>query len=184
MGSIGTAFRAFFKVLVDRAVAEQVAAVLNRQALPKVTTQEPPKQQPAESKPVPAAPKRSDAVTLLAALQREARLVDLIQEDLSGYSDEQVGAAARNVLRDSAGVLSRFFTLKRVADAAEGEPLDVPAGYDPGRFQLVGTVSGSPPYRGRLAHAGWQATSVALPAWTGSREAAMVIAPAEVEVGS
>jgi hypothetical protein len=184
MGSIGIAFRAFFKTLFNRAAADQVAAVLDGLALPKITTQEQRTQHSAEPKPAPAAPKRSDAVTLLAALQREARLVDLIQEDLSAYSDEQVGAAARNVLRDSAAVLSRFLALKRVASAAEGEPLDVPAGYDPGRFQLVGAVTGSPPYRGTLTHAGWQATSVNLPAWSGSKEASLVVAPCEVEVGS
>ncbi|HUE72737.1 MAG TPA: DUF2760 domain-containing protein [Pirellulaceae bacterium] len=182
MGSIGIAFRAFFKTLFNRAAADQVAAVLDGRTLPKLTTEENQTQRPPEAKPAPAAPKRSDAVTLLAALQREARLVDLIQEDLSAYSDEQVGAAARNVLRDSAAVLSRFFALKRIASGSEGEPIDVPAGYDPGRFQLVGTVSGTPPYRGTLTHAGWQATTVNLPTWSGSKDASLVIALAEVEV--
>lgn len=184
MGSIGIAFRAFFKTLFNRAAAEQVAAVLDGRTLPKLTTEENRTQQPPEPKPALAAPKRSDAITLLAALQREARLVDLIQEDLSAYSDEQVGTAARNVLRDSAAVLSRFFALKRVASQGEGESIDVPAGYDPGRFQLVGAVSGNPPYRGTVTHAGWQATTANLPAWSGGKEASLVIAPCEVEISS
>ncbi len=183
MGSLGTAFRAFFKVLFSRATSDQIAAVLDGRALPNLNKDEKPSQHPPEPKPAaPSPPKRSEALTLLAALQREARLVDLIQEDLAAYSDEQVGAAARNVLRDSAAVVNRFFALKRVASQSEGEEIDVPAGYDPGRFQLVGSVAGTPPYRGTLTHAGWQATAVSLPAWSGSKEASPVIAPAEVEV--
>ena len=45
---------------------------------------------------------------MLATLQREARLVDLIHEDLSQYSDAQVGAAARPCLQQCGGVLDRF----------------------------------------------------------------------------
>lgn len=182
MGSISVAFRAFFKTLFSRAAADQVAAALDGESLPKITTEEKSRQPAAESKAVLTGPKRSDAVSLLAALQREARLVDLIQEDLSAYTDEQVGAAARNVLRDSGAVLARFFALERVASQAEGEPADVPAGYDPGRLQVTGNVAGHPPYRGTLTHAGWKATICNLPAWSGSTEAALVIAPAEVEL--
>ena len=40
---------------------------------------------------------------------REARFVDLVNESLDGYSDAQIGAAARDVLRDSKKVLDRLF---------------------------------------------------------------------------
>jgi hypothetical protein len=121
-------------------------------------------------------------LTLLAALQREARFVDLVKEPLDSYSDEQIGAAARNVLRDCSVVLDRFFELKPLVGKAEGEPLEVPAGYDPTKFRVVGNVSGSPPFQGRLVHCGWEASSVTLPAWTGSNDSAKVVAPAEVEI--
>jgi hypothetical protein len=185
MGSIGTAFRIFLRTLFSRATADQVSALLDGRALPKITADEKSRQLAPEPKAaVPAAPKRSEAITLLAALQREARLVDLIQEDLSVYSDDQVGAAARNVLRDAALAIDRFFALKRVLGQPEGEQVQVPAGYDPGRYQLVGNVAGSPPYSGTLTHAGWEATTCSLPAWSGSKDAALVIAPAEVEIGN
>jgi hypothetical protein len=58
----------------------------------------------------------------------------------------------------------------------------VPKGYDPGKYKLAGAVEGAGPFRGTLSHHGWQATTVKLPAWTGSKEAALVIAPAEVDV--
>jgi hypothetical protein len=70
-----------------------------------------------------------------------------------------------------------------VAKTEEGKPIDVPAGYDPGRFRLTGNVSRQPPLSGQLTHAGWQATRCDLPAWTGKPEAAFVVAPAEVQVG-
>ena len=119
---------------------------------------------------------------MLAALQREARLVDLVKQPLAGFSDEQIGAAARNVLGDCAAVLDRFFALQPVAKQEEGAPCDVPAGYDPGCYKLSGRVEGSGPFPGRLVHHGWRATTVKLPSWTGSKESTLVIAPAEVEL--
>jgi len=41
---------------------------------------------------------------------------------------------------------------------------------------------GEPPYRGVLRHHGWRATRCELPTWTGSAQAATVVAPAEVEL--
>jgi hypothetical protein len=182
MGRIGVAFRAFFRALFDRQVADRVDAALTGKALPPVITAG--ETLPKENVPAkaPAAPKRSEALTLLAALQREARFVDLVQEPLADYSDEQIGAAARNVLRDAAALLQRFFALKRVTAQAEGEMAEVAANYDPARYRLIGNVTGNGPYKGQLTHAGWEATTVNLPAWTGSNQAALVVAPAEVEV--
>ena len=62
--------------------------------------------------PAPKPPERSEAITLLATLQREARFVDFIQESLAAYSDAQIGAAVRDVHRDCAAVLKRLFELR------------------------------------------------------------------------
>jgi hypothetical protein len=175
MGRIGLAFRAFFAILFNRAVAERASSLFEDKALPKVTAAEP--APPAEKKPAKAL--RSDALTLLETLQREARLIDLCQDSLDAYSDEQIGAAARNVLRDSGQVLKRLFDLRPVA--SEGEALEVADGFDPARYRLTGNVA-RPPYRGRVTHGGWQATRCELPQWTGAKESALVVAPAEVEV--
>jgi hypothetical protein len=185
MGKIGTAFRAFFVALFSGERAALIRSALDGKPLQKLTSDE--KRQPGAA--VGATPtivdtphKRSEAITLLAALQREARLVDLVQEPLDAYTDEQIGAAARSVLRDSAGVLQRFFDLKPVQAQEEGAPLEVPPSYDPARIRLTGKAEGAGPCRGKLAHKGWQASSINLPSWTGSKESALVIAPAEVEV--
>jgi hypothetical protein len=182
MGQIGTAFRAFFVALFSGERAQQIQAALDGEALPKVTHVDgaPPTAKPS---PAPAPPPtRSEAISLLAALQREARLVDLIEEPLDSYTDEQIGGAARNVLKDARTVLERCLGLRPAASDEEGATVTVPTGYDPGRYRLTGNVASAGPFPGRLAHRGWLATKVNVPSWTGTKEAALVVAPVEVEV--
>jgi hypothetical protein len=182
---IGLAFRVFFAALFDAAVAERLQHALLVQA-PVAEQPKPPDRKLPEPKPIAAAKPatRSDALTLLSALQREARLLDLVQEPLGSYCDAQIGAAARDVIRNSAAVLDRWFALRPLLEQEEGSSVEVPAGYDPQRFRLVGTVSGDPPFRGQLVHHGWLATKCELPDWSGNSESARVVSPVEVEVGA
>ena len=70
----------FFRVIFDPQFAARVAVV--RQALPA----------PAPQPFLP--PARPDATLhLLALLQREGRLIDFCEEEISGFSDAEVGAA-------------------------------------------------------------------------------------------
>jgi hypothetical protein len=109
--------------------------------------------------------------------------VDFLKEDVAPYSNEQVGAAVRDVHRDAAAVLERMFGLKPVMSESEGASVQVPPSADTAsRVRLVGNVSGSPPYRGTLRHAGWEATRVQLPEWSGPASSAPIVAPAEVEL--
>ena len=172
------AFRVFFLTLFRKAVAEEVDRLLVGKPAPRPAVEEAPRPRA----PAKAEPQRSEALNLLAALQREARFVDFIQEPLEGYADDQVGAAARQVHDDCRRVLERLFALKAVVDQPEGAEVEVPAGFDAGRFRLTGNVVGTPPYRGRLTHHGWAAGQCQLPAWSGSAAAARVVAPAEVEL--
>ncbi|MCE5303147.1 MAG: DUF2760 domain-containing protein [Planctomycetaceae bacterium] len=158
-----------------------LATAWGRSTAPTDLDQQPPETQPSPAAP-PKSPVRNDAIALLAALQREARFVDFIQESLGDYSDAQVGAAVRDVHRDCGAVLSRMFALQPAAEGSEGAEIDVPDGFDPGRWHLTGNLSGQPPFRGRLVHPGWEATRCELPTWSGSREAARIVAPTEVEV--
>jgi len=136
----------------------------------------------AKPRPEPRRAVRSEALTLLAALQREARFVDFVKEPLAGYSDAQVAAAARDIHRDCGAVLERFFGLAPIVAQEEGAVVEVPAGYDPARYRLTGNVTGAPPYRGRLVHPGWEATRCELPTWSGKEESLRVVAPVEVEI--
>ena len=46
--------------------------------------------------------------------------------------------------------------------------MEVPAGFDAGRYRLTGNVTGEPPFRGRLVHPGWEATDVRVAHLVGS----------------
>jgi hypothetical protein len=176
------AFRVFFRTLFNGEIARQVELILagKTEAAAAPATESAAKPKP---KPVAAAvASRNEGVNLLAMLQREARLVDFLQEDLSAYNDAQIGAAVRQIHRDAAQVLARAFALKPVWEAEEGAEVEVPAGFDAGRYRLTGNLPEQPPYRGRLVHHGWEATSCQLPAWSGSAAAARVVAPAEIEI--
>jgi hypothetical protein len=174
------AVRVFFRTLFNAEVARQVDQILRGGP---ATTPTVPGVVPQPKRPVtPLAPARSDAINLLAMLQREARLVDFLQESLAGYSDAQIGAAVRQIHHDAAQVLQRAFALQAVWEGEEGAEVDVPAGFDAGRCRLTGNVTGNPPYRGKLVHHGWVATICQLPAWSGPDAAARIVAPAEVEI--
>jgi len=171
---IGIAFRAFFRALTDAEFAAKLPPLLEgKEETPKRIE---------KPQPVKREPARSDAITLLATLQREARLVDMVKEPLTGYSDAQVGAAARDVLRDCGQVLDRLFSIVPLTGQEEGSDLEVPAGYDAGCFRLTGNVGGNPPFRGRLVHHGWVAQKCEMPTWSGGEPGRLVVAPQEVEI--
>jgi hypothetical protein len=179
---IALAFRAFFRVLF-RGAAEELARSSKGDAAvaekPGAAPQAPKPARPAAAKPAPA---RNDALNLLAALQREARLVDFIKEPISGYSDAQVGAAVRDIHRDCGSLIERIFALKPIETVAEGAEITVPEGFDPARIRLTGNVTGKLPAAGKLCHHGWEAARCELPEWTGSPKAIHVVAPAEIEI--
>ena len=188
MGRISTAFRAFFGSLFSKSTAENVKRALTfpapSQPVPlPVPVADSPSKKPA-AVPVSQKPRQSEAITLLATLQREARFIDFLKEDLSGYSDEQVGAAVREIHRDSRSVINRLFAIQPIMKDSEGASVDIPAGFDATRYRLTGQLTGTAPFRGTLRHHGWEATQCELPAYTGGESAATTIAPAEVEVGS
>lgn len=180
MSRIGVAFSAFFKALFDAEASKRLEDALK----PAPAKQESlPAPKPAPTPKQPAAPTRSDAITLLALLQREARLVDLVQQPLTNFTDDQIGAAARDVLTNTATVLKRVLDIAPATSEEEGAAITIPADYDAGATTLSGNVPSTGPYNGKIVHAGWKAKKCDLPAWTGGKGAAMVIAPVEVEVG-
>lgn len=180
---IGLAIRAFFKILLDASCARVIQAALDRPADDTADDYRFATQRTEVAETVmDGSPHRSDAISLLATLQREARFIDMIKEPLAQYSDAQIGAAARDVLRDCGQVLDRLFDLRPVVDQEEGSSVDVPVGYDAGRYRLTGNVGGVPPFRGRLVHHGWMAAHCEVPTWSGSPASSMILAPEEIEV--
>ena len=76
---------------------------------------------------------------MLAILQRDARLIDFLMEDISAYSDDQVGAAVRSLHDQSRTALSRYVTLAPVIDGVEHTPTRVDS-RDPNSIKLLGNV--------------------------------------------
>ena len=111
----------------------------------------------------------AEPLQLLAILQREGRLIDFCEEELAGFSDAQIGAAARTVHDGCRKALRSMITLEPVRTEAEGASVELPAGFDPREVRLTGNVVGKPPFKGVLKHHGWRAAEV-------------VIAPTEVEL--
>ena len=179
MGRLGVAFRAFFRALANDDFCRRVDAILKgKTPVPDASATSAPVGKAAP----PPKPARGEALTLLATLQREARLVDFLKESLAEFSDAQIGAAVRDIHRDCAAAVDRVFGIQPLSDLPEGAALDLPAGFDAARHRLTGNVGGQPPYRGRVTHHGWQATRVELAEWNGSPEAARIVAPIEVDI--
>lgn len=174
--ALGIAFRAFFAALFKQDVAEQLRLVLD-QKTPVVVAPTPTIATVAKPK-ASLAPTRSEAITLLAALQREARLIDLLQEDFGKYSDAQIGAAARPCLQQCSATLDRLVGLRAIESATEGQSITVSEQTTPARIQWLGEGVGT---TGKLVHHGWEAARVELPKWSGTEADAMVIAPVQVQ---
>ncbi|MHC1763639.1 MAG: DUF2760 domain-containing protein [Verrucomicrobiia bacterium] len=132
---------------------------------------------------VQEAPERVHAPGLfvLSALQREGRLIDFLQQDVAGFSDEEIGAAARVVHAGCKKALEQYFDLEPASGVAEGTTMSIPSGFDAQRIRLTGNVTGQPPFKGVLKHHGWIAKEIRLPLLTEALDP-RVVAPAEVEV--
>ncbi|WP_029789847.1 DUF2760 domain-containing protein [Vibrio harveyi] len=121
------------------------------------------------------------AMQLLSIMQQEARLIDFLKEDLTSFSDEEVGAAARVIHTGGQKVLNDYVTLAHVRSEDEETRITVEEGFNPQEIRLTGNVTGSAPFNGTLVHKGWKATSMTLPKLAENYDAS-VIAPAEVEL--
>lgn len=173
MKRISFAVRSFFSILFRGMLPADVALAFGySKAVPVRVT-------PAAAPPQPPASPADGAVQLLGILQREARLVDFLMEDISGYTDDQVGAAVRDVQQQSRQALERYFRLEPVIDGVEDTVVQI-AGLEAGAVRLVGKVPASgAPASGLLRHKGWRAAQVDLPA---AAPNVTVLAPAEIEV--
>jgi len=144
-------------------------------------------EQPAQPKTVPPKaapppkPTTDAAVQFLGLLQREGRLVDFLRENIQPYDDAQIGAAVRTIHEGCRQILSEHLTLEPVLSGNEGDEVTVPADFDPSAIRLTGNVSGEPPFRGTLRHAGWRAKQIKLPTQPAGQDT-KIVAPAEVEI--
>lgn len=174
-------WQSLLRSLSDAEYAERLGSIDD----PPPALPEPPASDPVPSEPAPVralGPGPADgALQLLNLLQREGRLVDFLQQEVSSFSDAQIGQAARVVHEGCRRTLKRYLEVEPVLQASEGEPTTVSEGFDAEAIKLVGNVAGGAPFRGVLRHKGWRATEIRLPETLGGHDF-KILAPAEVEL--
>ena len=172
MSRIALAFRSFFAILFTGQLPGDIAQAFGFTQVKSPT--------PA-AKPAPQVRPSDGALQILGLLQRDSRLIDFLMEDISAYSDDQVGAAVRTLHDQCRDSLNRYLRLAPVIDAVEGSFTKLETN-DPATVKLLGNVpaSGKAP-GGILRHKGWRAEKIDLPP-TPPSQSVTVIAPAEVEV--
>jgi len=121
------------------------------------------------------------ALQLLSLLQQDARFIDFVKEDLSSFSDADIGAAARVVHEGSKKTLDTYFTLEAVRNENEESPISLPEGFNASEVRLTGNVVGEAPFNGTLIHKGWRVIESKLPKIAEGHDVT-IIAPAEVEL--
>lgn len=176
----GTTFLFTALIILGFVLAAILSAVVTKQI------KAPPIQQPVPREPEkPAiAPSAIDekAVQILSILQKKGRLIDFLQEDISGYQDNQIGAAVRNIHKGCREALAEYIALKPVMKETEGALVAVEKGFDPSAVRLTGNVVGAPPFKGKLTHSGWRVIKTNLPPIPQNQDTS-IIEPAEVELG-
>lgn len=176
-----------FKVLFDGRFAASVARVRAAE-LPEAAPEREPQaaDEVADELAVSAVEAEVDptpALQLLAILQREGRFIDFIREDMGGFGDAEIGAAARVVQEGCKRGLAEYVEVRAIRSESEGAAVRLEPGYDARETRVTGNVSGEAPYSGVLAHHGWRVERITLPKLSRGHEP-RILAPAEVEVAA
>ena len=176
-GRLSLAFAVFFRTISDGDFAARVLRLREHQEPEPRRTQPQIAQQPhAFREPLP-----DSAVQLLGLLQQEGRFVDFLEEDVTGFSDAEIGAAARVVHEGCRRAVRDHFTIIPVWNELEGSRVTVDPGFDPSAVRLTGRVIGKPPFTGCLVHRGWRVAETKLPKISDGHDT-RVLASAEVEL--
>ena len=174
------AFQAFFAILFAGKLPAAVARAYGPAARPAKAAPQPAAKQAPQPKPAPQAKPSDGALQMLSILQRDSRLIDFLMEDITPYSDDQVGAAVRNIHDQCRETLDRYVTLAPVIDGVEGTFTKLDGG-DPNTVKLLGNVPASGKVAGGvLRHKGWRADRVDLPQLAASQNSSIKIGRAHV----
>jgi hypothetical protein len=179
LNRIVLAFRAFFNLLFSGELSADLMNALKvsrRGAAPATAPSKP----TAAAAAAPTVRVADGALQILGIMQRDARLIDFLMEDIAAYSDDQIGAAVRELHDQCRDSIARYVTLSPVIDGVEGTYAKAPSA-DANLVKFVGNVPAQPPAGGTLRHKGWRAAKVDLPALAAKQDAS-VIAPAEIEI--
>jgi hypothetical protein len=165
MNKLILAFKMFFLILTNGKVGKEIEEILKKEKLPEIEEKK----------------KENTAEQFLMILQREARFVDFLQENLDGFDDSQIGAVARTLHTKCKKTMENYVKIEPLFKEEEGSNVTIEKGFDPSEIRLIGNVSGNPPFKGRLGHHGWKAVDINLPALPEGQKKG-IIEPAEVEI--
>jgi len=168
------AFSTFWQILINAEFAARMDSPQLSTPEPTATPVSPPR--PALQEALP-----DSALQLLGLLQQEGRFVDFLQEDVSQFSDAEIGGAARVVHEGCRKAIHEHFRFEPVREEAENARLTLAEGFDAASVRLTGNVVGSPPFTGTLKHHGWRVAEINLPKLAQGHDV-RIVAPAEVEL--
>lgn len=169
------AFKLFFRILVNPEFAGRMMRI-EKGEQPSVARAPIPFKPPSFKETQPDA-----ALQLLGLLQQEGRFIDFLEEDVTGFSDADIGAATRVVHQGCRKAVHDHFRIVPVRSEQEGSTVTLPEGFDAALIRLSGNVVGKAPYKGSLVHKGWRVDEVTLPKVAEGHDV-RVLAAAEVEL--
>lgn len=169
-------FRIWFDVKFAARVAELCEGAAGSLPAPSPVPSAAAAVQPAVAEPASSA---NGALQLLSLLQREGRFLDFVEQDVTAFTDADIGAAARLVHEGCRRAVHAHARVVSVRSETEGTQLTLEqASAD---VKLVGNLAGSAPFRGVLRHRGWRVEDLTLPTLIGTRDPKLVAA-AELEL--
>jgi len=166
LGSMPSSFDLLHLILAMLSLVLLIIVVTQRKSSPALPESEgapvssvpaPAETPEVKPEPKPAVLKEATpdaALQLLTLLQQDARFIDFVNEDLSSYSDEDIGAAARVVHEGSKKTLDAYFTLQAIRTEDEESRISLPEGFNASEVRLTGNVVGEAPFSGTLIHKG------------------------------
>ena len=145
----------------------------------QVETETPKAEAPEKKSPAPSPTnKTNEAQQTLVLLQKHARLIDFIHENIDDYSDEEVGAGARIVHQGCQKVFKDYIQIEPLNAQEEESAITLEENFNAQEIKLTGNISGAAPFKGTLVHRGWKIKHLNLP--TSNDQNTHIIAPAEV----
>jgi hypothetical protein len=178
----------FVRLLVDARFADAVRRLLAggppgdvdeaRGALPSASVE--PRRSEPQLVPAPAraiADAKASARVLLALLQREGRLIDFLEQPVEGFSDTDVGAAARVVHAGCKKALAGRVAFEPVLAEEEGARVTLTGAE---ADVVVAAAGGAKVGTFTVVHRGWRIVHDELPGLAEGHDGTL-LQPAEVE---
>jgi hypothetical protein len=188
---LGLALGAFLKCLVNPVFADEVKELalvrkksLGQSELEVVNKTAPEKPKLQEEKQVPVEASLTDyelgAIQILSELQKEGRLVDFLEENLSDYEDDEIGSSVRSIHEGCKKVMDKVLEKEKLVDQEEESSIRVNKDYNATQIKLSGRVSETFPQKGILVHPGWKAKNLKLS--VRPKASSDILCPAEIEI--